>query len=153
MQSKPAPRLSQQGAYLIATVPGATRERDSNCVYLYCPRDMKMSDSLGGMQHSTAVTAWWAVAGLCMPLPTVITIQNIWKPTQCGYGVHNWPQGLGGGGGGGASAAACSGCCNKIAEAEAAVSVNEEKWLVMHVHVQLRLDELRGPPNSWLTVT
>jgi hypothetical protein len=30
-----------------------------------------------------------------------------------------------------------------IAEAEAAVSVNEEKWLVMHVHVheQLRLDE------------
>jgi hypothetical protein len=41
--------------------------------------------------------------------------------------------------------------CNKIAEAEAAVSVNEEKWLVMHV--QLRLDELRGPPNPWLTVT
>jgi hypothetical protein len=31
--------------------------------------------------------------------------------------------------------------CNKVAEAEAAVSVNEEKWLVMHVHVQLRLDE------------
>jgi hypothetical protein len=30
---------------------------------------------------------------------------------------------------------------NKIAEAEAAVSVNEKKWLVMHVHVQLRLDE------------
>jgi hypothetical protein len=31
----------------------------------------------------------------------------------------------------------------KIAEAEAAVSVNEKKWLVMHMHVQLRLDELR----------
>jgi hypothetical protein len=25
--------------------------------------------------------------------------------------------------------------CNKIAEAEAAVSVNEKKWLVMHMHV------------------
>jgi hypothetical protein len=37
-------------------------------------------------------------------------------------------------------------CCKKIAEAEAAVSVNEKKWLVMHMHVQLRLDELRGPP-------
>ena len=44
-------------------------------------------------------------------------------------------------------------CCNKIAEAEAAVSVNEEKWLVMHVHVQLRLDALSGPPNPWLSVT
>ena len=44
-------------------------------------------------------------------------------------------------------------CCNKIAEAEAAVSVNEEKWLVMHAHVQLRLDKLRAPPNPWLTVT
>ena len=33
-------------------------------------------------------------------------------------------------------------CCNKIAEAEAAVSVNEKKWLVMHMHVQLKLDEL-----------
>ena len=43
------------------------------------------------------------------------------------------------------------GCCNKIAEAEAAVSVHEKKWLVMHMHVQL--DELRGPPNPWLTVT
>jgi hypothetical protein len=32
--------------------------------------------------------------------------------------------------------------CSKIAEAEAAVSVNETKWLVMHMHVQLRLDEL-----------
>jgi hypothetical protein len=31
--------------------------------------------------------------------------------------------------------------CNKIAEAEAAVSVNEEKWLVMYV--QLRLDDCR----------
>jgi hypothetical protein len=40
--------------------------------------------------------------------------------------------------------------CNMIAEAEAAVSVNEKKWLVMHV--QLQLDELRGPPNPWLTV-
>jgi hypothetical protein len=36
-------------------------------------------------------------------------------------------------------------CCGKIAEAEAAVSVNEKKWLVMHMHVQLKLDELRGP--------
>jgi hypothetical protein len=34
-------------------------------------------------------------------------------------------------------------CCSKIAEAEAAVSVNEKKWLVMHM--QLQLDELRGP--------
>jgi hypothetical protein len=42
--------------------------------------------------------------------------------------------------------------CSKIAEAEAAVSVNEKKWLVMHMHVQLKLDELRGPPNPWLTV-
>jgi hypothetical protein len=33
----------------------------------------------------------------------------------------------------------------KIAEAEAAVSVNEKKWLVMHMHVQLKLYELRGP--------
>ena len=30
--------------------------------------------------------------------------------------------------------------CSKIAEAEAAVSVNEKKWLVMHMHVQLQLD-------------
>ena len=36
-------------------------------------------------------------------------------------------------------------CYSKIAEAEAAVSVNEKKWLVMHMHVQLKLDELRGP--------
>jgi hypothetical protein len=36
-------------------------------------------------------------------------------------------------------------CCSKIAEAEAAVSVNEKKWLVMHMHVQLQQDELRGP--------
>ena len=28
-------------------------------------------------------------------------------------------------------------CCSKIAEAEAGVSVNEKKWLVMHMHVQL----------------
>jgi hypothetical protein len=42
--------------------------------------------------------------------------------------------------------------CSKIAEAEAVVSVNEKKLLVMHVHVQMRLDELRGPPNPWLTV-
>jgi hypothetical protein len=27
------------------------------------------------------------------------------------------------------------------------VSVNEKKWLVMHVHVQMRLDEFRGPPT------
>jgi hypothetical protein len=27
------------------------------------------------------------------------------------------------------------------------VSVNEKKWLVMHVHVQLSLVELRGPPK------
>ena len=32
--------------------------------------------------------------------------------------------------------------CSKIAEAEAAVSVNEKKWLVMHMHVQLQLDDL-----------
>jgi hypothetical protein len=49
------------------------------------------------------------------------------------------------------AAARC--CFSKIAQAEAAVSVNKKKWLVMHVHVQLRLDELRGPPNPWLTVT
>jgi hypothetical protein len=36
-------------------------------------------------------------------------------------------------------------CCSKIAEAEAAVSVNEKKLSVMHMHVQLKLDELRGP--------
>ena len=30
-------------------------------------------------------------------------------------------------------------CCSKIAEAEAAVSVNEKKLLVMHMHVQLTL--------------
>jgi hypothetical protein len=41
---------------------------------------------------------------------------------------------------------------SKIAEAEAVVSVNEKKWLVMLMHVQLKLDELRGPPNPWLTV-
>jgi hypothetical protein len=39
----------------------------------------------------------------------------------------------------------CHLLCSKIAEAEAAVSVNEKKWLVMHMHVQLQLDELRGP--------
>jgi hypothetical protein len=33
------------------------------------------------------------------------------------------------------------------------LSVNEKKYLVMHLHVQLKLDELRGPPNPWLTVT
>jgi seryl-tRNA(Sec) selenium transferase len=44
-------------------------------------------------------------------------------------------------------------CCSTIAEAEAAVSVNENKWLVMHMHVQLKQDELRGPPNPWLTMT
>ena len=50
--------------------------------------------------------------------------------------------------------ASLAGCrCSKIAEAEAAVSVNEKNWLVMHMHVQLKLDELRGPPNPWLTVT
>ena len=31
------------------------------------------------------------------------------------------------------------------------MSVNEKKCLVMHMHVQLKLDELRGPPNPWLT--
>jgi hypothetical protein len=31
--------------------------------------------------------------------------------------------------------------CIKIAEAEAAVSVNEQKWLRMHMHVQLKLDD------------
>jgi hypothetical protein len=34
----------------------------------------------------------------------------------------------------------------------AAMSVDEKKWLVMHMHVQMKLDELRGPPNPWLTV-
>jgi hypothetical protein len=33
---------------------------------------------------------------------------------------------------------------SKIAEAEAVVSVNEKKWLVMHVHVQMRLDDSGG---------
>ena len=33
-------------------------------------------------------------------------------------------------------------CCSKIAEAEAGVSVNEKKWLVMHVHVQMRCHTL-----------
>jgi hypothetical protein len=33
------------------------------------------------------------------------------------------------------------------------VSVNEQKWLVMQVHVQMQLYELWGPPNPWLTVT
>jgi hypothetical protein len=32
--------------------------------------------------------------------------------------------------------------CSKIAEAEAAMSVNEKNRLVMHMHVQLRLNEL-----------
>jgi hypothetical protein len=40
-------------------------------------------------------------------------------------------------------------CCSKIAEAEAAVSVNEKKWLVMHMHVQLKLDELRAPRECY----
>jgi hypothetical protein len=30
------------------------------------------------------------------------------------------------------------------------VSVNEKKWLVLHMHVQLKLDELRGPPTNQL---
>ena len=38
--------------------------------------------------------------------------------------------------------------CSKIAEAEAAVSVNEKKWLVMHMQLQLQLDELRGPQTK-----
>jgi hypothetical protein len=38
------------------------------------------------------------------------------------------------------ASASCTRCCNKIADAQAAVSVNEKKWLVMHMHVQL--DEL-----------
>jgi hypothetical protein len=33
------------------------------------------------------------------------------------------------------SVLAASKHCKKIAEAEAVVSVNEKKWLVMHVHV------------------
>jgi hypothetical protein len=43
-------------------------------------------------------------------------------------------------------------CCSKIAEAEAAVSVNEKEWLVMHMHVQLQLDELRGPQRRMACV-
>jgi hypothetical protein len=31
------------------------------------------------------------------------------------------------------------------------VSVNEKKKLVMHMHVQLKLDELRGPPTQLTT--
>jgi hypothetical protein len=42
--------------------------------------------------------------------------------------------------------------CNKIAEAEAAVSVKEKKLLVMHMHVQLKLDELRGPQQDCAVV-
>jgi hypothetical protein len=42
--------------------------------------------------------------------------------------------------------------CSKIAEAEAAVAVSKKKWLVMHMHVQLKLNKFRGPPNSCLTV-
>ena len=30
------------------------------------------------------------------------------------------------------------------------MSVNKKEWLVMHMHVQLKLDELRGLPNPWL---
>ena len=41
--------------------------------------------------------------------------------------------------------------CSKIAEAEAAVSVNEKKWLVMHM--QLKLDELRAPPTLGSVLT
>ena len=37
-------------------------------------------------------------------------------------------------------------CCRKIAEAEAAL-VCQRKEVVMHMHVQLKLDELRGPPK------
>ncbi len=44
-------------------------------------------------------------------------------------------------------------CCGKTAEAEAVVSVNQKDWLVMHMHMQLKLEELRGPPNPWFTVT
>jgi hypothetical protein len=33
-------------------------------------------------------------------------------------------------------------CCSRIAEAEAAVSVNEQKLLVMRMHVQLKLDDI-----------
>jgi hypothetical protein len=46
-----------------------------------------------------------------------------------------------------------SSCCSRIAGAEAAVSVDGKNWSVMHMHVQLKLDELRGPPNPWLAVT
>ncbi len=34
-------------------------------------------------------------------------------------------------------------CCNEMLP-----SVNEEKRLMMHVHVQMRLDELQGPPED-----
>ena len=39
-------------------------------------------------------------------------------------------------------------CCSKIAEAEAGVSVNEKKWLVMHMHVQLQLDNNTLPAKA-----
>ena len=35
--------------------------------------------------------------------------------------------------------------CQKIADAEAVLPVNGKKWLVRHMHVQLKLDKLRGP--------
>ena len=41
--------------------------------------------------------------------------------------------------------------CSKIAEAEAAVSANEKKWLVMHMHVQLQLDELPEKASQFFT--
>jgi hypothetical protein len=73
-------------------------------------------------------------------------VQHPWRIVQCpsspqhwGWVQQRWP------------VSGNAHRCNKIAEAEAAVSVNEKKWLVMHV--QLKLDELRGPPNPWLTVT
>ncbi len=35
----------------------------------------------------------------------------------------------------------CDNFCCKIAEAEAVVSVNANSWLVMHMYVQVRLDD------------
>jgi hypothetical protein len=45
----------------------------------------------------------------------------------------------------------CQHCCSKIAEAEAAVSINEKKWLVMHSIVAYTAS--RGPVSLHQIVT
>ncbi len=72
--------------------------------------------------------------GQCLTESLVYKLYSmlLWFSTSCAVGFEgrNWHR---------------LSSCSKIAEAEAAVSVNEKKWLVMHMHVQLQLDELRGP--------